>query len=448
MKQKRFGSKKKSLIISVVIVMLMLIGITIYSIYSENKATKNHTILQVNSNELAKDNVTLAIVAVDEKGNETTLDDFPTDGYVFDYLKSNCKNGSIINFNSETGTASITTSSKDSCLFYFRKPLGDLAENIIAKAQKNGYLEKENPTYSTVTTNNEYGMYSATDDLGTSYYFRGDVENNYVKFGTYSEATTFTIYDNSDWTEKTITIANGSQMYWRIVRINGDGTIRLIYDGTSKIANGNNHDATIGHTAYNPIASTKGVGYTYDDGSGTQTDSYAKEVLDAWYVKHLKTKYGSYISDSIFCNDRVSTIADNGNTYYAPYDRLVNNKKPALTCTNKSDRYTVNDTTNGNGYLSNPIGLITADEAIMAGGTSSIANNSYYLYTGEKYWALSPSYFASNNAYVYTIRADGRLYSDSASNVIPGARPVINLKADVKFTGDGSYETPYTIVTN
>ena len=55
------------------------------------------------------------------------------------------------------------------------------------------------------------------DDYGTSYIFRGTIDNNWVKFGKTNE---------EDGTEKDI--------YWRIIRINGDGSIRLIYAGKSK----------------------------------------------------------------------------------------------------------------------------------------------------------------------------------------------------------------------
>ena len=292
--------------------------------------------------------------------------------------------------------------------------------------------------FSKATTANEAGLYKAQDDLGDSYYFRGAPSNNYVQFGSYAA--------NSE--VNGTTYAEETPMYWRIVRINGDGSVRLIYDGIEKVANGVAHTATIVNTSYNTNNAAKYVGYTYDDGTGTQVDSTIKGVVDAWYDKHLEINYGTHIADSIFCNDRQVTGGSEEYPDFAPKGRLSTNKVPSLKCTNKSDRYTVNDITNGNGLLSNPVGVITADEVMFGGGTSS-SNNTYYLFNGEYYWTSTP-YYASNpftfvalvsgNGYL-SLMGNGLLYS------APGARPVINLKADVQFTGNGTIDNPYKIVT-
>ncbi|MBQ6687259.1 MAG: hypothetical protein IJN03_01905, partial [Bacilli bacterium] len=238
-----------------------------------------------------------------------------------------------------------------------------------------------------------------------SYYFRGAPTNNYVKFGTYAKDTTLTVYDYNNWTTKEVEVASGTPMYWRIVRINGDGTIRMIYDGTSPVENGVSHTATIANTAYNTdYNEAKYVGYTYDV-NGVETDSTIKSVVDDWYEEHLKENYEKYIADSIFCNDReiykyeylnedwsVTTdpnAAVYTNEYYGPMGRLGDNKAPELTCANKSDRYTTSESL-GNGLLSNPVGLLTADEAYLAGGNNVAGNSTYYLYSNEMYWTSAP----------------------------------------------------------
>ena len=291
------------------------------------------------------------------------------------------------------------------------------------------------------------------DDLGTSYYFRGAATNNYVQFGSYAAGSTTTVhYENVTFEEET-------PMYWRIVRINGDGTIRLVYDGTKKVANGTAHSATIGDTTYN------GDDY-FNVNYG---DSDIKVFVDTWYNTHLKTNYGGYIADGIFCNDKevtkvyyydenYNTEDENGNpitketaaytnTYYAPYDRLVNTKAPSLTCTRPEDRYT-KTTELGNGKLTHPVGLLTADEAFLAGGTT-VSNQTYYLYSGEDFWTSAPYNYYDDNAgtHVWFVTNYG-FVQDNYQGAEISARPVINLRADVEFTGNGSFETPYVIKTN
>ena len=327
--------------------------------------------------------------------------------------------------------------------------------------------------FSTATTEDEYGLYATSDDLGTSYYLRGDVENNYVQLGSHKSniirargyysatSTSYKEYKNLEECNNSetynyncteITYATeGDPMYWRIVRINGDGSVRLIYDGTELVENGTAHISTIGDGVYNLTdGEPKYVGYTYDDGNGTQVDSTVKSTLETWYANNLESDYGIYIADGIFCNDRSSydnkyIISSYKYTYYYPNLRS-RSMVPVLTCTNKNDRYTVEDTTNGNGLLKNPIGLLTLDEAFFAGGTSS-SNRTYYLYSGEYFWLLSPRYFNGVLAVGSTVTSDGYAGAVGGAQESFGVRPVINLKADVSFTGQGTIDSPYKIVT-
>ena len=107
------------------------------------------------------------------------------------------------------------------------------ANTILANSKVN----EGTPDFSQVATTDE-GVWTAEDDLGTSYYFRGAVENNYVKFAGY---------------------------WWRIIRINGDGSIRIIYDGTTAHANGESStDRQTGTSEYNSSSNASYyVGYTY-----------------------------------------------------------------------------------------------------------------------------------------------------------------------------------------
>ena len=267
------------------------------------------------------------------------------------------------------------------------------------------------------------GIYETTDNLGTSYYYRGDVENNYVKFAGY---------------------------YWRIIRINGDGSIRIIYDGTSAHANGeSSDDRQTGTSAYSASPNYNQsyyVGYMYQtvaqrpSSQNGGTTSTIKGVLDSRYSTNIAGKGydDKVVSSPGFCNDRNTASGDNwvssGTTfYYAPYERIYTTRQPSLQCSNDNDIYTTK------------VGLITADEVMYAGGTTS-SNSSYYLYTGQIYWTMSPYYFnaAYSSASVFRVNSSGVLSSSNVHST-RGVRPVINIASNVRITGSGTISDPYVV---
>lgn len=277
------------------------------------------------------------------------------------------------------------------------------------------------------------GIYSAKDDLGTSYYFRGNVTNNYVKF---------------------------ANKYWRIIRINGDGTIRMIYAGTSAHANGYNDSSTddmsIGKSAFNSSYNDNTyVGYmfgtagasTYANTHSNTTNSTIKTKLDSWYDTNIvNTGNEKYIADAIYCNDRsVSSGTGIGttNTTYAAKTRR-NNGQPTLKCANNNDKFT-KSTTIGNGKLTKMIGLITSDEVIYAGGKSGTYNQEYYLYSGAWYWTMAPYSYASGLAYVDDVSSEGNLYNGYVNNTYGGVRPVVSLKSDAISGGSGTAASPFLV---
>ena len=388
----------------------------------------------------------------------------------------------------------------------------------------------------------------AKDAYGDSYYYRGNVTNNYVKF---------------------------ADKYWRIVRINGDGTVRVIYDGTSAHANGENSaDRQIGTSAFNSYwkkdnvqESTRsyiyydnaGVGYMYGNRDGiveqstqystssytnintyyiakeytynASTDSFTlknpiavlgsavtsdyvgyytfnrtsssgsyqyvykitsvtagsseatvgykyvtygttskekaqtntndstiKAYLDNWYKTNIVgTTNEQYLADNVFCNDRsISTGTPSGYSnleygtektayrwYYFPNSSY--NNKMMLTCPQQNDAFTVNDTSKGNGALTYPIGLLSTDEIVLAGGWHA-SNSGYYLYSGQYWWASSPDYFNGNIASVRRVGSNGDASSDDYVNCFgSGVRPVFNLKAEALAQGSGTVSDPYRI---
>ena len=360
----------------------------------------------------------------------------------------------------------------------------------------------------------------AKDVYGTSYYYRGNVNNNYIYFAGF---------------------------YWRIVRINGDGSVRVIYDGTKAHNNGeNSEDRQIGKSAFNDNYDDNAyVGYMYGDknkmvedasqystttwantssyyvakeyifnennktftlkdpvavlttdltadyigyytaGSTSISSSYSslskitsitagdeqatigysrlytistskeaaqtntnsstiKTYLDNWYKNNiLGTENEQYLADNIFCNDRSTTNLGYGEntTYYNWYKFYTAAGKSKLMCTQQNDAFTVSDTKYGNGALTYPIGLISTDEVVLAGGYIT-SNSGYYLYSGSWYWTLSPSYFSGINALLVSVHENGGVDNYNVFSY-GGVRPVLNLSKEVLNNGDGSMENPY-----
>ena len=244
---------------------------------------------------------------------------------------------------------------------------------------------------------------SAPDNYGTSYYYRGNVTNNYVKFANF---------------------------YWRIVRINGDGSIRMIYDGT-------------------PGSST------YEETHANINDSTIKKYIDAWYEKNLKdTSYEQYLHDNIFCNDH-SFAANNSGTgasksiiYYRWYNFAKSdyNNKMMFKCLQQNDAFTVNGNHIGNGNLKYEVGLITADELVLAGGWN-LNNSNYYLYTGQNSCTISPSDYALYGIIGHHIYLNGSAGFNTHSDRKYGVQPIINLKPNSLKSGDGTINNPYTVTT-
>ena len=299
---------------------------------------------------------------------------------------------------------------------------------------------KGTPDFSQVATTDE-GMYAAEDDYGTSYYYRGAVNDNWFRFGKNT---------------------SGQPLYWRIIRVNGDGTIRMIFNGTGTNQVGSN--TMIDEARFNNVVNNNMyVGYMFASQQvhGLEENSNIKLLVDKWYDENLLDQEIYLSENSGFCGDRVpSTSSSNSNgsggtgttiTYYASYIRLVNvNKVPTLKCTYideqgfQSDLYTQKNANEGNRKLEKPIGLVTVDEVAMAGGVYGVDNSKYYLYNGGSYWTMSPFNYGGN-ATVFRIEPKGNISSEYVTN-LSGVRPVINLRNDVPITGSGTTTDPFRVV--
>ena len=334
-----------------------------------------------------------------------------------------------------SGTLFITEGTINSALYYAGYEKGTLGYQIMSDNPKRLTRTDFDTTFTETNTGT---LYKATESIAGKtpkdvYYFAGDAKNNWVKFGKNA------MYND---------------LYWRIIRTNSDGSVRLLYHGTSTTAT----DAYIGKSAFNETYNdSMYVGYMYGTSGSLASNrdntnnSTIKGVIDTWYKHNLNTNYGKYISTTaVYCNDR--SVPD---TYdFGAYIRLETNKTPSYDCATTEDKFTV-DTSTGNGKLTYPIGLMTADEVSFAGGL--IATNAPTWYyknsangssTGyEDWWLLSPYLWEGSDAFVFHINNNpGCLGFATVESSIVSVRPALSLKSCVKYaSGDGSASDPYTI---
>ena len=354
----------------------------------------------------------------------------PNSGYKPE-LETNTCGGTL---SGNTYTISNVTSGK-SCSISFKKDAPPEGSTLVAAIKYfNPNVETRTSFSSVLTTNNTKTLYTSTENGTTVYYFAGNATDNWVKFGKN---------------------ANNQDLYWRIIRTNSDGSVRLLYHGTSTTAT----DAYIGKSKFN--SSYNNIAYvSYMFGSlgsipnarENTTNSTIKTTIDNWYISNLEAKgYTKYLSTTaIYCNDRTGD-----GTYFGAYTRLITNKTPTYDCTDTNDKFTV-DTSTGNGKLTYPIALMTADEVSFAGGLYGTNAPTWYYYnsangssTGSTWWwLLSP--YSWNGSYAFVFGVIGSSYPGYLSNSYVGdtngVRPAISLKSCIKYsTGNGSAGTPYTI---
>ena len=325
-----------------------------------------------------------------------------------------------------SGTLAIETSDGSPKIYYKL-----LADNPTIKIRTN---------FSTIfNETNVNTLYKATEDNTDVYYFAGDARNNWVKFGGY---------------------------YWRIIRTNSDGSIRLLYAGISTDAT----DGFIGTSAFNTTYnSPKYVGYMYgeDDSSldgirANTNNSTIKTYIDNWYSTNL-INYTKYLSTTaVYCNDRNVADYNVKNSFdYNVYTKLYINNEPTYDCSANEDKFTV-DSSTGNGKLTYPVALMTADEITYAGGyrfTSLSSPYSWYYLNSEGssitnstyWWLLSPRVWYDNSSYSWVVVGSGGpgRIGDGKDNALYAVRPVISIKENAIYkSGDGSATNPYEIVLN
>ena len=331
------------------------------------------------------------------------------------------------------------------------------------------------------------------DDYGTTYYYRGDVENNYVVF---------------------------ANMCWRIVRIDGIGNTKLaLYNyNPTNAANPCDHSLDGNHMAYARLSTSDSesfiskfnndsnknthVGYMYSNNPDStdyntahanDNDSTILTNLKNWYDRVFTSDQKDVLADTIWCNDKrvlddlsydpmnlgniVGDGLSNHQTFYQPSERLGSSMRlgsnsvsdqrlyntsdaaPSLKCgndknSNKLSKFTASDTEYGNGALNGyKIGLLTTDEVAFAGGNAGFPNYSYYLHknTYNNYWVNSPSGFYFNSiAFNWYVYPSGNLSGDGMISTSKSLRPVIALKPSTNIVsgGNGTASNPFVVTLN
>ncbi|MBD9106110.1 hypothetical protein EGW03_06630, partial [bacterium] len=252
-------------------------------------------------------------------------------------------------------------------------------------------------TTSSNNTTDASGLYKSTDtNTGDpTYYFRGNVENNYVSFAGFT---------------------------WRIVRINEDGTIRIIMqDG---INNNTNYQFNSNYSSYI---------YMY------YTNSQAKNILDSWYQTNIGSKFNliqNVVSGNYYCEQAKTKLSDNwgsGSATMTTYTSYM----PDFKCSADG---------NGKGLVNSNIGLLSYDELIYSGGYYEKDNTNYYLYNSNIYWwTMSPAGFGTGSSPIWTVPFKGTVDANSVHATL-NLRPVLNLTADTQISdGDGTINSPFIV---
>ena len=229
------------------------------------------------------------------------------------------------------------------------------------------------------------GLIQDIDDDGVTYYFRGNVQNNYVKF---------------------------ADLTWRIVRINGNNTVRLVLDGTTSDITEYYTDTSNNYFAY--------------------VNTNIKQYLTDWYQNNLSS-YEKYIASSKVCDNTAYTGTDE--YIFNASQRLTINHNPTFNCLGTT--------------INSKVSMLTADEIEYAGGLIGASNSEYFLYNGSitnSSWTLTPSKGNVSEYYPYTLSVNGSLEDGNIGNVKRSVRPVINIIKNISVTGKGTIDEPYELL--
>ena len=274
--------------------------------------------------------------------------------------------------------------------------------------------------------------------------------------------------------------AEEKDVYWRIIRTNENGGLKLLYFGN----NPNSSFRIIGYSYFGYDDRVYGVfsaGYmtgNYNDYNTNETsniantrkneeNSFIKTFLDDWYENNIYQNYDEYTDkDVIYCNDR--SYGDENRNEFGAFIRLETNRTPTYMCGGNgkgglfeasqsiADKFNVSGQNGGNEKLTYPIALISADEVAYAGGVNSTNAPMWYSTNSSNessngsvdWWTMTPyEYDTEIGTRIFTVRSYN--INDCYAYDFYGVRPVVSLKACTLWShGDGSADNPYEIIEN
>ena len=439
-------NKNKGIFFCYALILGVGLLITIYSIFSYAKYQGIEDIELVNGeiNYKLPDFKMMAIYK--QVGSEyEEISTMPGLGYKINETESYCTTNNVEKDQSAIlktidGHHTIKNISKNSKCYLYFDTYCKKEDTACTKILANKEIKERESINAPLTENTTGSIYATLDDEGVSYYYAGSVDNNWLEFAGY---------------------------YWRIIRINGDGTIRIIYNGPT--TNQTGETTQIGVSAFNENYDDNAyVGYmygtpnsnTYEETHANINDSTIKKVLDKWYQNSLQVYADKIDFNAGFCNDRklpYKPLSDEFNnlgykketsSYISAHKVITNNEfgieqYPYLKC-NDNDLFTYLNANKGNKNLTYPIGLVTLDEVLFAGGFAGTISSGFWLYTSNAYWTMSPSFYKGDHSFNFAIYSDGNVNNSYIHGEI-GVRPVINLKSNLILNGDGSKNNPFTI---
>ena len=262
----------------------------------------------------------------------------------------------------------------------------------------NNQIITKTPTLTTSSnnTNDESGLYKSIDtNTGDpTYYFRGNVENNYVSFAGFT---------------------------WRIVRINEDGTIRII------MQDGINNNAT-----YKFNSNNNNYTYMY------YSNSEVKPILENWY----QTNIGN--------NKKIANKVVNGNYYCEQaktkyHSSYTSGNAIMTTYTSYDPNFKCSTDGNNKGLVNSSVGLLNYDELVYAGGYYGESDGNYYLNNNNYFWTMSPAGFSVNLQISTAWVLQGLTFNLNVNGTYI-LRPVVIFNANTKISdGDGTKDNPFIV---
>lgn len=411
---------------------LLLVGglVGVYFSYSKFSVKQETEVVRTVVGDFISGDVVLAYSIDGVKGSDA----FPKQNTGYEGVSVTCDNEATASWDNTIWSIKMTNSGNGKrvkCNVDFKSQETKTISGITFKL--NTFSPDFSKSACSTCESTESGVFAAEDDYGTSYYYRGSVENNYVDF---------------------------AGKIWRIIRINGDGSVRIILNDvletTSSFNSAHTDNAYVGYMYGTPGSSSYAATHT------NTNDSELKKSLDTWYENNLKN-YTAYLVDDGFCNDRsiLETIGNYGissmETHYEGYARITASL-PSLKCRQSDDLFTTSSASIGNKALIYPIATITADEVMLAGSSGGMFDGSWnmtkesasYLDIGKKYWTMTPAgFFAPYGVInlvsgVFCVGTNGSL-DDYWVYQLQGIRPVINLRSDAIKSGNGEVNTLYKV---